>query len=92
MAPDLTASPVERQNMDMAEHQTSEYKQIWKAEYLKWVCGFANAQGGKLYIGKNDRPGQCRAPAGETSVNAIQSSAGQCVFPIRSYRIMGARH
>jgi len=39
----------------MTEHQTSEYKQIWKDEYLKWVCGFANAQGGKLYIGKNDR-------------------------------------
>jgi len=55
MAPDLTTSPLDWQNMDMAEHQTSEYKQIWKDEYLKWICGFANAQGGKLYIGKNDR-------------------------------------
>jgi len=55
MASDLTTSPGERQNMDMAEHQTIEYKQIWKDEYLKWICGFANAQGGKLYIGKNDR-------------------------------------
>ncbi|RXZ68345.1 AlbA family DNA-binding domain-containing protein [Fusobacterium necrophorum] len=26
----------------------------WKEDYLKWICGFANAQGGKIYIGKND--------------------------------------
>lgn len=23
-------------------------------EYLKWICGFANAKGGKIIIGKND--------------------------------------
>jgi predicted HTH transcriptional regulator len=23
-------------------------------EYLKWICGFANAQGGTLFIGKDD--------------------------------------
>ncbi len=27
----------------------------WRDEYLKWICGFANAQGGKIYIGKNDK-------------------------------------
>ena len=31
----------------MAESQNIEYKSIWKDEYLKWICGFANAQGGK---------------------------------------------
>lgn len=31
-----------------------EYKQSWKDEYLKWICGFANAQGGTLYIGIDD--------------------------------------
>ena len=30
------------------------YKSIWKNEYLKWICGFANAQGGTLIIGKDD--------------------------------------
>lgn len=29
-------------------------KEIWKDEYLAWICGFANAQGAKLYVGKND--------------------------------------
>lgn len=36
------------------ENQNTEYKRIWKDEYLKWVCGFANANGGKIYIGIND--------------------------------------
>lgn len=38
----------------MPETQNIEYKSIWKDEYLKWICGFANAQGGTLYIGKDD--------------------------------------
>ena len=38
----------------MAESQNIEYKESWRDEYLKWVCGFANAQGGTIYIGLND--------------------------------------
>jgi ATP-dependent DNA helicase RecG len=37
------------------ENQTIEWKQSWRDEYLKWICGFANAQGGTLVIGKNDK-------------------------------------
>jgi ATP-dependent DNA helicase RecG len=36
------------------ENHNTEYKRIWKDEYLKWVCGFANADGGKIYIGIDD--------------------------------------
>ena len=36
------------------ENQCTEYKSVWRDEYLKWLCGFANANGGVLYIGKND--------------------------------------
>lgn len=36
------------------ESQNVEYKLIWKDEYLKWICGFANAVGGKMYIGVDD--------------------------------------
>lgn len=39
----------------MAEKQNIEYKENWRDEYLKWICGFANAQGGKIYIGINDK-------------------------------------
>ena len=38
----------------MTENQNIEYKQSWRDDYLKWICGFANAQGGVLEIGKND--------------------------------------
>jgi len=37
------------------ENQDIEFKEIWKDEYLKWICGFANASGGKLYIGVDDK-------------------------------------
>lgn len=39
----------------MAESQNIEWKESWRDEYLKWICGFANAQGGTLYIGINDK-------------------------------------
>lgn len=39
----------------MSEDQNLEYKQFWRDEYLKWVSGFANADGGRLIIGRNDR-------------------------------------
>lgn len=38
----------------MNENQNIEYKQCWRDEYLKWICGFANANGGKIYIGIDD--------------------------------------
>ena len=36
------------------ESQNIEYKESWRDEYLKWICGFANAQGGRIFIGVND--------------------------------------
>lgn len=38
----------------MPEKQNIEYKSSWHDDYLKWICGFANAQGGQIYIGKDD--------------------------------------
>jgi ATP-dependent DNA helicase RecG len=38
----------------MPEQQNIEYKSSWHDDYLDWICGFANAQGGKIYIGKNN--------------------------------------
>ncbi len=39
----------------MNESQNVEWKESWRDEYLKWVCGFANADGGVLDIGRNDK-------------------------------------
>ena len=41
--------------MTLSEDQNIEWKESWRDEYLKWICGFANAQGGLLFIGKNDQ-------------------------------------
>ena len=40
--------------MFQEESQDIEYKESWKDEYLKWICGFANAHGGRIFIGIND--------------------------------------
>ena len=39
----------------MPENHIIEWKESWRDEYMKWICGFANAQGGTLHIGKNDK-------------------------------------
>ena len=31
----------------MPENQNIEWKESWRDNYLKWICGFANSQGGK---------------------------------------------
>lgn len=36
------------------ENQDIEFKESWRDEYIKWICGFANAKGGKIYIGVDD--------------------------------------
>ena len=46
----------------MREHQQIEWKESWRDEYLRWICGFANAEGGRLHIGRNERGVQ--QPAG----------------------------
>ena len=46
----------------MSESQNIEYKESWRDEYLKWICGFANARlttkfpawGGTIFIGIDD--------------------------------------
>ena len=37
------------------ESQNVEYKETWRDECLKWICGFANADGGVLHIGRDDK-------------------------------------
>ena len=40
--------------LDIDESQNIEYKESWNDKYLEWICGFANAQGGRIFIGVND--------------------------------------
>ena len=38
----------------MGEKHIIEYKRLWKDEWLEWICGMANADGGVIYIGIKD--------------------------------------
>lgn len=39
----------------MKESQRTEWKASWRDDHLRWVCGFANAGGGVLVIGRDDK-------------------------------------
>lgn len=41
------------------ENYNIEWKSSWRDEYLKWICGFANAHGGLLEIGIRDDGSVC---------------------------------
>ncbi|MDR0751828.1 MAG: ATP-binding protein [Christensenellaceae bacterium] len=36
------------------ENQIIDWKRQWNDDNLKCICGFANAEGGTLVVGKND--------------------------------------
>ena len=40
--------------MENQEKHNIEWKAVWKDEYLVGICAFANAQGGKFFIGIDD--------------------------------------
>ena len=41
--------------MPRIESQHTEWKESWRDDLLRWVSGFANAEGGRLEIGRNDK-------------------------------------
>jgi ATP-dependent DNA helicase RecG len=41
--------------MTHIESQHTEWKESWRDEFLRVICGFANAEGGNLEIGRNDK-------------------------------------
>lgn len=82
----------------MSETQNIEYKSAWHDDYLKWICGFANAQGGVIYIGKDDNgnvvgfedyrrlmddiPNKIRNAMGITSEINLHKELGKCFIEI----------
>ncbi|WP_262363743.1 RNA-binding domain-containing protein [Aliarcobacter cryaerophilus] len=41
--------------LQINESQNIEFKQSWRDEYIKWLSAFGNTDGGKLYIGVDDK-------------------------------------
>ena len=81
----------------MAEHDTHniEWKQGWRDEYLKWICGFANADGGTLLIGKDDTGSTVGVPDAkrllEDIPNKIQMHLG-IVCDVRPHEDAGGEY
>ena len=59
----------------MVENQNIEWKESWRDEYLKWICGFANAQGGKIYIGTDDNGNVIGVPDSKKLLEDIPNKA-----------------
>ena len=57
------------------ENHVVEWKESWRDEYLKWICGFANAQGGTLIIGKDDTGNVIGVDNAEKLLNDIPNKA-----------------
>ena len=50
-----------------------EFKRIWKDEYLKWICDFANAQGAIMYFCvDDDREVACPCQRSRISAEAFR--------------------
>ena len=39
----------------MKESQHTEWKESWRDDHLRSLCGFANAEGGVLVVGRDDK-------------------------------------
>lgn len=45
--------------INLKENHVPEFKPSWHDDYLKWICAFANTEGGTLYIGVADNGEIC---------------------------------
>ncbi len=61
----------------MKESQNIEFKQSWRDEYLQYICGFANAQGGTLYIGIDDKGEICGIKNAHTLLENLPNQINQ---------------
>ena len=61
------------------ESQNVEFKSAWRDEYLKVICAFANADGGTIYIGVDDKGKSIALKVSRSSENP---HLGSKEFPI----------
>lgn len=66
----------------MKETQNNEWKQSWHDDYLKCICGFANAQGGTLYIGKDDIGNVIHVPNARKLLEDIPNKVRDLSVPV----------
>lgn len=65
----------------MKESQHIEWKEAWRDDYLRWICGFANAEAGTLVIGRNDR-GEVDGPATDPLIDPVTDPVEQALIQL----------
>ena len=70
--------------MESQEKNNIEWKSVWKDEYLVGICAFANAQGGKFFIGIDDN-GKI---IGVENSSGPKESGPKCSFQTRKLKIV----
>lgn len=73
----------------MKESQNTEFKLSWHDEYLKWICGFANAKGGKLLIGIDDAGKPVGVANAKKLLEDIPNKIRDTMSPDVSYNPLG---
>ena len=66
--------------MKRDENQNVEYKESWHDKYLEWICGYANAKGGTLYIGIEDGT---KKPVGVKNANTLMEVIPPMEWPTK---------
>ena len=61
--------------MKKRESQNVELKESWRDDYMKWICGFANAHGGEIYIGVRDDGSVCGVDDAKRLLEEIPNKA-----------------
>lgn len=76
--------------LQLPESQNVEFKESWRDEYLKWVCGFANAYGGYIYIGVVD--GSCEIVGVDNSKRLMEDIPNKIVTNLGIIADVNLRH
>ena len=71
----------------MREDQHTEFKRIWKDDYLKELCAFANSQGGVLYIGVKDDGSICGIGGPQRKQNVCDGESETIRVPSAKQRL-----
>lgn len=69
-----------------------EWKESWRDDYLRWLCGFASADRGMLVIGRNDKGVPVGVPDADRLLvdlpNKIRDTLG-IIPPVRAVKAEG---
>lgn len=73
----------------MIETQNIEFKQRWRDDFLAELCGFANAQGGVLYIGVDDKGNPIGVADAERLLEKLPNLINQTMGLLATVNLLG---